>query len=80
MEITAKELRFHFGKVVKRLLRGEEVTVTYRGKPLAVIRPIRGEVVKGRGFSAVGFGMWRDREQMEDVERWVRERRRPRPL
>jgi prevent-host-death family protein len=39
-EITIRELRNHGGEVVDRVARGEQVTVTRAGKPVAELRPI----------------------------------------
>lgn len=38
--VTAKQLKQHTGKWIKRLLAGERLTLTYRGKPVANIEPI----------------------------------------
>jgi prevent-host-death family protein len=40
--ITAKELKNKTGEVIKRVRRGETVLVSYRGKPLARVSPIKG--------------------------------------
>jgi prevent-host-death family protein len=37
--ITAKQLKQKTGEVIKRIKAGERLTLTYRGKPLAVIEP-----------------------------------------
>lgn len=37
--ITAKQLKQKTGDVIKRIKSGERLTLTYRGKPLAVIEP-----------------------------------------
>lgn len=37
--ITAKQLKQNTGDVIKRIKSGERLTLTYRGKPLAVIEP-----------------------------------------
>ncbi|MGD9287919.1 MAG: type II toxin-antitoxin system prevent-host-death family antitoxin [Desulfobacterales bacterium] len=37
--ITAKQLKQKTGEVIKRIKSGERLTLTYRGKPLAVIEP-----------------------------------------
>lgn len=37
--ITANELRTKWAAWVKRLAKGERVTVTYRGKPVATMGP-----------------------------------------
>ena len=37
--VTAKQLKQKTGDVIKRIKSGERLTLTYRGKPLAVIEP-----------------------------------------
>ena len=37
--ITAKQLKQKSGEVIRRIKSGERLTLTYRGKPLAVIEP-----------------------------------------
>ena len=37
--ITAKQLKQKTGEVIRRIKSGERLTLTYRGKPLAVIAP-----------------------------------------
>ncbi len=39
-EITIRELRNHGGEVVDRVARGEQITVTRAGKPVAELRPV----------------------------------------
>ena len=38
--VTAKQLKQHTGEWIKRLLAGEILTLTYRGKAVAKIEPI----------------------------------------
>ena len=40
-EVTIRELRNHGGDVVERAARGEPVTITRAGKPVAELRPFR---------------------------------------
>ena len=40
-EVTIRELRNHGGEVVDRAARGEEITITRDGKPVAELRPVR---------------------------------------
>ena len=40
-EVTIRELRNHGGEVVDRAARGEEITITRDGKPVAELRPLR---------------------------------------
>ena len=39
-EVTIRELRNHGGEVIDRAARGEQVTITRAGKPVAELRPI----------------------------------------
>lgn len=39
--VTARDLKNATGDVVRAVRRGESVVVTFRGKPLAVIEPLR---------------------------------------
>jgi prevent-host-death family protein len=40
-EVSIRDLRNHGGEVVDRVARGEHVTVTRRGKQVAVLSPVR---------------------------------------
>jgi prevent-host-death family protein len=39
-EVTIRELRNHGGEVVDRAARGEPITITRAGKPVAELRPV----------------------------------------
>ena len=39
-EVTIRELRNHGGEVVDRVVRGEQITITRIGKPVAELRPV----------------------------------------
>jgi prevent-host-death family protein len=39
-EVTVRELRNHGGDVIDRVAKGERVTITRAGKPVAELRPI----------------------------------------
>jgi prevent-host-death family protein len=39
-EVTIRELRNHGGDVVDRAARGEPITITRAGKPVAELRPV----------------------------------------
>ena len=62
--------------MLEEVRRGREVVITYRGKSVAILRPID---VGGRAdLVPTGFGMWRRRRDLRNVERWVRSLRAPR--
>jgi prevent-host-death family protein len=44
--ITAKQLKQKTGEVIKRIKSGERLTLTYRGKPLAVIEPMSNRTIE----------------------------------
>ena len=71
MEATVLDLRKNMTKVMDAINRNERVTLTYRGKPKATIIPFT--KVKFSDFPA--FGMWKTREDFEDVEKAVRNMR-----
>jgi prevent-host-death family protein len=75
MEVTTKELRIQPGKILDQVSIGQEVTVTYRGKPLARIVPFSNEE-DPEGDSM--FGLWKDHESERSVEDLVREARKGR--
>jgi len=72
MKATAKDLRFHASEILATVSRGEEVVITYRGKPCAKLVPIRaGETEATTGGNEL-FRIWADYDEMEDVEGYVR--------
>lgn len=42
-EVSIRDLRNHGGEVVDRAARGEQITITRSGKPVAELRPVRRE-------------------------------------
>ena len=41
--VTAKQLKQKTGEMIKRVKSGEHLTITYRGKPVAVLSPAEDE-------------------------------------
>ncbi len=76
MEITAKTLRSRVGDILAYLDRGESVTITYRGKPRARLVGIENEneseTTSRGGGDFPASGMWRDRDDLTDVDAHVR--------
>lgn len=73
MIATAKDLRFNINMLFDVLSKGEDVTITYRGKPKAkLISTQKSHLKKDDSL----FGMWKDRA--EDVDMMVRGMRRGR--
>ncbi len=77
MYSTAKELRFHTKELLDSVSRGEEVIITYRGKPYAKLVPIKKSKQNIEKADEL-FGMWKDRKDIKDVKNYVRELRKGR--
>lgn len=76
MNATAKDLRFHSKELLDTVSRGEEVVITYRGKPCAKLVPFTEEVKEEPAKEL--FGLWKDHEEMQDVDAYVRKKRKGR--
>lgn len=74
MTVSAKDLRFKISMLFDVLTKGEDITITYRGKPKAKLVSFEssGSEVKSDAL----FGLWKDEE--EDVDNLVRSMRRGR--
>jgi len=76
MTATARDLRVKAGSLLDRVRRGQRVTITYRGRPIAALVPL--DASRHQTLDPVGFGMWRQRKDMRSVDRWLRYARAPR--
>ncbi len=76
MKATAKDLRFHSKELIDSVSRGEEVVITFRGKPCAKLVPYR-ELNKKNEENEL-FGMWKDNDTFENVNTYVRKLRKGR--
>ncbi len=76
MKATAKDLRFHSKELIDSVSRGEEVVITFRGKPCAKLVPYR--ELKNKKDENELFGMWKDNDMVEDVNAFVRNLRKGR--
>lgn len=71
MKATAKDLRFHSKEILDSVERGEEVVITYRGKPKAKVVPYK-EKTKEKKETGL-YGMWKDAPATEDVYAFIDE-------
>ena len=80
MRATSKDMRYHLSSVMKAVERGETVFITHRGKIKArIIKETEKTVDQSRlGESNPFIGMWKDRDDMKDVNAWVRDIRKGR--
>ncbi len=83
MEASFVDLRKRSREIIRALDRNESVTITYRGKPRAIMQPIapdgtKRSTKKPRTEDQPAFGMWADRKDMKDVAAYVRHLRKGR--
>ena len=81
MVITTKQLRVGSGRIVSQAANGQEITITYRGKPCAKIVPFAGKkkpVLDSEPDEL--FGIWKNKAGINDVEQFVRNIRKGRKL
>ncbi len=76
MKATAKDLRFHSKELIETVKRGEEVVITFRGKPCAKLVPFEDEKRKISKHQL--FGMWKDHDPSSDVDEYIRNLRKGR--
>ena len=78
MKATAKDLRFHSKKLLDTVNRGEEVVITYRGKPCAKLVPYEQDDIIESELKDEFFGIWKDNNEVNDINEYVREIRKGR--
>ena len=79
MEASILDLRKNVKEVMSAIDRNEQVVLTRRRRKIAVILPIRdNRAVKTKVAELPAFGMWAERDDMQDVAAYVRELRKPR--
>jgi hypothetical protein len=79
MKASFVDLRTKSNEILQALNRNEPVTIQYRGRTKAIMRPVNDEKLsplKARQHDA--FGLWQDRAEMDDVAATVRTLRRGR--
>lgn len=76
MKATAKDLRFRSKELLDSVNRGEEVVITFRGKPCAKLVPYQ-EIKKRTGKNEL-FGIWKDNDMVEPVDAYGRNLRKGR--
>jgi prevent-host-death family protein len=71
MKTSARELRIHASRLLEAVERGEEVTITHRGRPRARLVPIGKPGAARPARELPLFGIWRDRKDTRDVVAYV---------
>jgi prevent-host-death family protein len=80
MDVSVKELRAQPGRILSMVKAGDEVTITMRGKPTAKIIPIIDTPAESEDDMFIGFGIWKNREDMEDTAAYVADMRKGRSI
>jgi prevent-host-death family protein len=78
MKATFLDLRRRPGRILEAIERQEEVTLSRRGREVALIVP-KGE--DKRPFDVMetaAFGLWKDRRDMKDPSAYIRKMRKGR--
>ena len=70
MKATAKDLRFHSKELLDTVNRGEEVVITFRGRPCAKLVPYREK--NEEPIQNKLFGIWKNSDVVRDVDDYVR--------
>jgi prevent-host-death family protein len=70
MKATAKDLRFHSRELLDTVNRGEEVVITFRGKPCAKLIPYSEK--KDKITKNELFGIWKDNDNVQEIDEYVR--------
>ena len=80
MKVTTKSLRTRAREILECVERGEPVTITYRGKARARLVGIEqdDEARKTKSEVLPVSGIWDDRDDIQDVDAYVRNLRRGR--
>jgi prevent-host-death family protein len=80
MKATTKDLRLHTRELIAATERGDQVIITFRGKPRAVLSGLGKKTTVKRSGVNPAFGMWasKDHAAEQSVDEIVRELRKPR--
>jgi prevent-host-death family protein len=70
MKATAKDLRFNSKGLLDTVNRGEEVIITFRGKPCAKLIPYERKNKKNATNEL--FGIWKDNDMIQNIDEYVR--------
>jgi prevent-host-death family protein len=81
MEITAKELRGKPGQIIEQAARGTEVIITLRGEKMARLIAYKTSTKNNDREIKLEdeiFGLWKERDDIEAVDNYVRSIRKRR--
>ncbi len=76
MKATAKDLRFQTNDLLNTVKRGEEVIISYHGKPCAKLTPL--DEKKDDTQVNELFGIWKNNDKIKGVDKHIRNLRKGR--
>lgn len=79
MKVSILDLRRRMGDVLRALEEDEPVTILHRGKEKGIIYPSPARQARSVVTEHPAFGMWRDRDDLQNVDQVVRNLRKARP-
>jgi antitoxin (DNA-binding transcriptional repressor) of toxin-antitoxin stability system len=83
MKITTKQLKTQSEKIISQVNNGQEVTIIHKGKTFAKIIPFNVEdTIENVALNLENelFGLWKNREDIDVVDQYVRKMRKGRNL
>jgi len=78
MKATFLDLRRKPGKILEAIERQEKVTLSKRGREVALIIPKSEEKRPFDVTKTAAFGLWKDRREMKDPSAYIRKMRKGR--
>ncbi len=73
VEIPSESLNFYNSKIINRISSGDDLILTYGGKPIVKIVPLTEETK-----SDEIFGLWKEHKDNVSVDNYVRNKRKGR--
>lgn len=66
--ISTKQMRENFDQVLSAMANGQPLTLLYRSKPLAEIKPLKNAKTLGRIFSQAQINRWLKTDRLSQKE------------
>lgn len=74
--ISIKDTRDNLAELIEKVAIGKKTfIITKFGKPKAQLTPVEKKKTMKRSGLEAAFGMWEDRQDMQDSAKWVAEMR-----
>jgi antitoxin (DNA-binding transcriptional repressor) of toxin-antitoxin stability system len=80
MVVTIQQLKTQSGRIFGKIRKGQELAVSYKGKVCAKIIPFNVELANNDTSDNELFGIWKDRDDMNNPTKYVRQIRKARKL